>query len=168
MFNNMLNGKRNVAVALLAFAYYIIFIQGDTRVAIEFGEMPDQAQVGTSDQVQATDDAMVAQVASSFNEFGLDLFNTLAGVEDGNVLISPLSVATALSMVAAGTTEDSINAQQFDMTLRLPVTSESTKDTLRSALNRVSSVDPKVKLLLANSQWTRGSIKEAYKQKLSA
>uniref|UniRef100_A0A7S0N7I4 Serpin domain-containing protein n=1 Tax=Pyramimonas obovata TaxID=1411642 RepID=A0A7S0N7I4_9CHLO len=167
---------RSVGVALFAFAYWFLFIRGDAKsvwykpIVVE---VDSQHHTRPSEQIKAgaTEEAMeVAEVASSFNEFGLELFNTLTSAADGgNVLISPLSVATALSMVAAGTTEGSANAQQFDKTLRLPVTSDSTKDVLRSALQRVSSVDPKVKLLLANSQWTRGgSIKETYKQKLSA
>eukprot|EP00959_Pyramimonas_sp_CCMP1952_P007368 154076-Pyramimonas_sp.AAC.1 len=84
--NNMFS-KRNVAVALLAFAY-LIFNPYFKPVAVEVEETPLEAHDRTQlpDQVQAgaTDDAMVAQVASSFNEFGLELFNTLAGVEDGN------------------------------------------------------------------------------------
>jgi len=171
----------------LAFGYWFVYIRGD--VATSPGDVPvvsaaadrpnhhlipqakdhPQFQAGTMGTTASApvSDEKVADVASSFNEFGLDLFNTLGNVEDGNVLISPLSIATALSMVAAGTTADSKNAQQFDKTLRLPVSSDSTRDALRSALQRVSSVDPKVKLLLANSQWTRGPIKDSYKAQLS-
>jgi serpin B len=170
---------RSLCVVLVAFGYWFVFISGDytsTSSVDVAKEAPHQNHHRVSqpkqhplfqEQTRAVTDEIIMEVASSFNEFGLDLFNTLSSVESGNVLISPLSIATALSMVAAGTTVDSTNAQQFDKTLRLPVTSDSTRDTLRSALQRVSSVDPKVKLLLANSQWTRGSIKESYKKQLS-
>jgi serpin B len=55
--------------------------------------------------------AQIAAVVAADNEFGLDLFTTVAG--DGNLMVSPYSIATALSMLypgAAGTTADEIAA----------------------------------------------------------
>lgn len=42
------------------------------------------------------------QVISSGNEFGVDLFTKVAETEDRNLMLSPLSASTALTMLLNG------------------------------------------------------------------
>ena len=68
---------------------------------------------------QANDPAMAATAASAVNAFGLDLYRATAKAQASkNVVISPASVAIALSMVqlgAAGMTADQMNTVLHDL-----------------------------------------------------
>jgi serine protease inhibitor len=94
-------------------------------------------------------------VTEATTQFGLKLFQELVrdGVEE-NVFISPLSIATALSMTwngAAGTTATA-------MAGALEFSDMSTADANRSfaeTRNSLMQADPKVKLSIANSLWGR-------------
>ncbi|MGI9649320.1 MAG: serpin family protein [Acidimicrobiia bacterium] len=76
--------------------------------------------------------AQIAAVVAADNEFGIDLFRAVAG--DENLMISPYSIATALSMLypgARGTTADEIAA-----VLHTTV-DETTLHAVRNHINRL-------------------------------
>jgi len=105
--------------------------------------------------------AQIAAVVAADNEFGLDLFTTVAG--DENLMVSPYSIATALSMLypgARGTTANEIAA-----VLHTTVDDE-TLHAVRNHLNRLlatpsapmgdSDTREPFTIRPANSAWGQG------------
>ena len=95
--------------------------------------------------------------------FGGDLLTRLEREEPGgNVFISPLSVASALGMAAAGTTADSRVAAAFAATLRFDAARGGGPAALRALAANATE------LRVANSLWARASILPSYKDAVSA
>lgn len=93
-------------------------------------------------------DEDAAGVASSVNAFGFDLQAALTAEEPaGNVVISPLSVATLLSMVAAGAGGET--AMQMAEVLHL----DEVRDDRFAALLRAVSDTDDVTVSVANALW---------------
>lgn len=90
------------------------------------------------------------------NEFAFDIFKkiTLNTEDSENIIISPLSISTALSMTANGaqgeTREDIMEALKLSG-LSAEVLNESYRDLIKTLL----SVDSRVAISVANSVWTR-------------
>lgn len=75
----------------------------------------------------------IADMAAALNEFGLGLFKALcAEAPAANVVLSPLSLKTCLSMVAAGATEGSASQQEMAKVLGsiAPVVADKDSGTL--------------------------------------
>ncbi|MCO6476922.1 MAG: serpin family protein [Phaeodactylibacter sp.] len=93
------------------------------------------------------------QVSDANTEFGFNLFRELhEEAPDKNVFISPLSVATALSMAvngARGQTQADMRATLEQNGLSL----EQANEGFRQLLTLLPALDPEVQLLLANSIW---------------
>ncbi len=108
---------------------------------------------------------------SSENTFAFDLFReVLAGSKDtDNIIISPFSISTALSMTvngAAGNTKDAILAA-----LRAGSLSSDAINTGYGDLSpALLEADQRVKMTIANSMWTEKnfSIKEPFKKSLTS
>ena len=99
--------------------------------------------------------------AAALNRFGGALLPATTAASDGApVFLSPLSVASALAMVAAGATGDT--AAAFDAVL-----GGMAGDAGAGALRALASAPPtggNATLLVANSLWTRGDgVKAAFK-----
>lgn len=95
------------------------------------------------------------EIPQAHNAFGFDLFKTLVEAkENNNILISPSSIALALSMVyngAKGETKDAL-----ENTLRFKGLDISTVNQQNLALiNLLKNPDPKVELSVGNSVWAR-------------
>lgn len=96
------------------------------------------------------------QVINSSNTFGFDLFRTAySNAEDkNNFMISPLSVSMALGMTrngAEGNTLDSMTS-----CLRFSgMTDLEINQTYKFIIETFTTLDPKVKLSIANSIWYR-------------
>lgn len=95
--------------------------------------------------------AMTPDTVHKLNNFGLDIFCRLASRGAENLLICPLSIASAMSILLTGTTEGSVAEKELtawigDNGTPLP---ESPKDA--SILVR-----------LANSVWVDGTVWDAY------
>lgn len=97
-----------------------------------------------------------AQVISSDNQFGLELFQKVAaeaGMKD-NTMISPLSVSLALAMTyngAAGTTKT-----EMEKTLKLyGLTTTQINSAHKALVNALQSTDPDVLLEIANAIYYR-------------
>lgn len=99
--------------------------------------------------------ALAPEVIAGNNEFGIDLFVKIAGEENSNIMISPLSASTALTMLlngCAGNTYDQIKSM-----LRYPVnmTIGEVNEAYKSLVSQLLEADPKVKLALANAVYYR-------------
>ncbi len=95
-------------------------------------------------------------VVSADNQFGLELFKELAdtGRALNNMMISPLSISSALSMTyngAAGDTKTAFDNTMHFSELSLEEVNQASKDVTDALL----AVDPKVTLGIANSIWYR-------------
>ena len=99
--------------------------------------------------------AIAPQVIAGNNEFGVDLFVKTAGEENGNMMISPLSAGTALTMLlngCRGNTYDQIKGM-----LKFPATMTigEVNGAYKSLISQLLEADPKVKLALANAVFYR-------------
>lgn len=98
----------------------------------------------------APSSSLDAASVKTLNGFGLKLFARMA--QDGdNVVISPASVASALSMVALGTTEGGQAEKELDMLLK------------EGFVPPGGSSDKAVELRVANSAWVTKMVHDSYK-----
>jgi len=98
--------------------------------------------------------AQSAQMISYGNKFGLDLFNRVAKVDDENLMLSPLSANIALSMLLNGSDSNTF-LQIRDMLGYNDLTIEQINDVYKSLVSQLLSVDPSVKLAIANAVWAK-------------
>lgn len=95
------------------------------------------------------------QVSAANTEFGFNLFRELhEEAPDKNVFISPLSVATALSMTVNGA-EGQTRADMMATLEQSGLSLEQANEGFRQLLTLLPALDPEVQLLLANSIWYR-------------
>ena len=99
--------------------------------------------------------AEACQVSAANTEFGFNLFRELhEEAPDKNVFISPLSVATALSMTVNGA-EGQTRADMMATLEQTGLSLEQANEGFRQLLTLLPALDPEVQLLLANSIWYR-------------
>ena len=98
--------------------------------------------------------AKASQVIANSNEFGIDLFRETAVADDGNLMLSPLSASTALSMLLNGCGSGTYS-QIRDMLGYQDLTMEEINDTYQSLVAQLLTIDPEINLALANSVWYR-------------
>lgn len=96
-----------------------------------------------------------AEVIEYGNEFGVELFTEVAKDENKNLMLSPLSASTALTMLLNGCKENTYD--QIKEMLRYPegMTMSEINEVYRSLVAQLLVVDPKVKLALANAIFYR-------------
>ena len=103
-----------------------------------------------------------AGAISSSNNFGIELFTKVALGEQKNLMLSPLSASTALTMLLNGCGGNTFS--QLKETLRYP-DNQSIADinaAYESLVDQLLKADPKVKLALANAIFYRnGSVVKA-------
>jgi serpin B len=103
-------------------------------------------------QAQKAGTPVDPQVVAADNAFGLKLLNTLTAGSNGNIAISPISVALALQIVyngAEGTTQ-ALMAQTLELGgLSTPALNADNAALQASLINP----DPNVQLTIANSLW---------------
>ena len=103
--------------------------------------------------IQLTEGA--GDVILSSNDFGVELFTRTAVGEAGNMMLSPLSASIALTMAlngSAGNTYSQIHAMLGyppDMTIG------QVNEAYQSLVSQLLTVDPKVKIALANALFYR-------------
>ena len=68
----------------------------------------------------AADGANTTAAIKGINEFSVDLYKAIAGHESGNLIISPYSVAFALSMVLAGANGETATEMEDVLAMSLP------------------------------------------------
>lgn len=99
--------------------------------------------------------AKSAQVISNSNTFGIDLFTRTAAAESQNLMLSPLSASTALTMLLNGCGGNTYT--QLKSTLNYPedMTIEEVNEAYKSLVSQLLIADSKVELALANAIFYR-------------
>lgn len=131
-----------IIVSLLAFA-------GLSSCSKDPGQEPDL----TPKPLELT--AKGAEVIAYGNEFGVELFTKVALEEDKNLMLSPLSASTALTMLLNGCAGETYD--QLRGTLKYPetMTISEINEVYKSLVGQLLDIDPKVKLALANAIFYR-------------
>lgn len=91
-------------------------------------------------------------VISGSNGFGIDLFRETALNDDSNLMLSPLSASTALSMLLNGCESESYN-QIRDILGYHDLTIEEINLVYANLVNQLLNLDPDTKIALANAVW---------------
>ncbi len=105
-------------------------------------------------------------VVESANDFAFDIFSRLNQKETGqNFFISPLSISTALAMTANGAAGDTKKAIREAIHLD-DLDDAAMNEAYRTLVKYLLSLDDKVTLELANSNWYKDvyHIKEAFRK----
>ena len=91
----------------------------------------------------------------SSNEFGIELFTKVTESENKNLMLSPLSASTALTMLLNGCDGDTYS--QLQGTLKYPyvMTISEINEAYQSLVGQLLIIDPKVQLALANAIFYR-------------
>jgi serpin B len=99
--------------------------------------------------------AKAAEVIANSNEFGIELFTKTVEEENGNLMLSPLSASTALTMLLNGCGGDTYS--QLKSTLKYPesMTIAEVNEAYRGLVGQLLDADPKVNLSLANAIFYR-------------
>jgi serpin B len=130
----------------------IVFVAGTTGQMASCEKQPERTL--PSDPVEIELTLKQREVVTSANRFAFDLFKpVVAGEEPGtNIMISPFSITSALSMTlngAAGETFDAVKAS-----LRYDAMSlDEVNDTYRKLVSEMVPVDERVVMEIANSVW---------------
>jgi len=108
------------------------------------------------------------QAIESSNEFGIGLFTKVAEEENKNLMLSPISASTALTMLLNGCGGDTYT--QLHGTLKFPegMTIGDINEAYNSLVGQLLNADPKVKLALANAIFYRNgfSVKAPFLEKM--
>ena len=91
------------------------------------------------------------QVTTAGEQFGIDLFKSLAA-EEQNVFISPLSVSMALGMTLNGARNETETAMRATLGFGA-MGQDEINSAYQSLIQLLTSIDPKVQFEIANSIW---------------
>ncbi|MDZ7268921.1 MAG: serpin family protein [candidate division KSB1 bacterium] len=95
------------------------------------------------------------QLVTSDNRFGLQLFREVVRQEpDGNIFLSPLSVAMALGMALNGAGGETFEAMKNTLALD-GLSLEEINQSCQSLIALLMQLDPQVQFQIANSIWHR-------------
>lgn len=99
--------------------------------------------------------AAAPQAILGSNEFGIELFTRVAADDNDNLMLSPLSASTALTMLLNGCAGDTYT--QLQGTLKYPslMTISDINEAYKSLVNQLLAADPKVTFSLANAIFYR-------------
>lgn len=94
-------------------------------------------------------------IINASNDFGFDLYKEAIKnvTDDKNVILSPLSVSIALSMLLNGAKNQS--EKEILNTLRLNISTAENNIAIKELIQYLPKADPKVKVSIANSFWSR-------------
>lgn len=103
------------------------------------------------------------------NSFGIDLFKEVALSDEDNLMLSPLSASTALSMLLNGCEEETY-VQIRDMLGYKELSLDEINENYNSLVGQLLIIDPAVQLALANSVWYRQDFaaKQTFLEKMNA
>ena len=96
-----------------------------------------------------------AEVVGSSNDFGIRLFTETARQESGNLMLSPLSASTALTMLLNGCQDDTYDQIRELLGYPSDMDIDEINETYRSLVRQLLDADPKVTLALANAVFYR-------------
>ena len=137
--------KKNIRIILSALAILLLAVS----CSKENNGEPDL----TPKSITLTAAAPVA--IQSSNEFGIELFTRVTESENKNLMLSPLSASTALTMLLNGCGGDTYS--QLQGTLKYPeeMSISEINEAYKSLVGQLLKVDPKVQLALANAIFYR-------------
>lgn len=116
---------------------------------------PDVPEPRPTTNIDCTDSPEACDLTASNNAFGFNMFQRLhEETPEENIFISPLSIATALSMTingAKGQTRENMMAtlEQNGLTM------EQVNEGFRQLMLLLPNLDPQVQVQIANSIWYR-------------
>ena len=91
----------------------------------------------------------------SSNDFGIGLFRNVAETEGQNLMLSPLSASTALTMLLNGCAGDTYTQLQETLEYPAGMTLGDINEAYKSLVEQLLNADPKVKFTLANAIFYR-------------
>lgn len=94
------------------------------------------------------------EVITRSNQFGIDLFKATSADSEGNLMLSPLSASTALTMLLNGC-NNSTYTQIQEMLGYSGMTIEEVNASYQSLVTQLLEADPEVQIALANAVWYR-------------
>jgi serpin B len=97
------------------------------------------------------------QAIKSSNEFGIGLFTGIAITDNRNLMLSPLSASTALTMLLNGCGGDTYTQLQGTLEYPSGMTINDINEAYKSLVDQLLKADPKVKLALANAIFYRNA-----------
>ena len=95
------------------------------------------------------------QAIQSSNDFGIELFTKVAETDKKNLMLSPLSASTALTMLLNGCGGDTYTQLQGTLNYPAGMTIGDINEAYKSLVDQLLKADPKVKLALANAIFYR-------------
>ncbi len=99
-----------------------------------------------------------ARVLTATTRFGLKMLGEVGGADAGkNLMVSPPSISLALAMAANGAKGETFTAMARTLELQ-GMTLEEINTANAALMSALQSVDPKVKLSIANSLWSRKGV----------
>lgn len=147
-------------IGLFGVQYYLNF-QSSDRSRIESSVSPEVSPETTPEitQQQKTEYQPPERISAAHNQFGFDILQNLVASEDknNNIFISPSSIALALSMTYNGAAKDTKKAMAETMHIAGFDLEELNKAS-NSLTSHLPSVDPNVKISIANSIWARENV----------
>ena len=96
-----------------------------------------------------------AEVVGSSNAFGIQLFTETARQESGNLMLSPLSASTALTMLLNGCQGDTYEQIRDLLGYPADIGMDEINETYGSLVRQLLDADPKVSLAIANAVFYR-------------
>lgn len=139
-----------LVVSFLLLALLVVSIAGDNTP-----NAADQTWLSTTGRrTRESISDLRPQFARQLNRFGLQLFARLDSDNKDNVVISPLSVASVLTMLVMGVTKGSSSEEQLRSLIGKGFSSPS------------GATDPAVKFKVANSIWTTSSVLRGYEKRV--
>ncbi len=123
-----------------------------TAMVVSCDRLRDEPQPGDPVQVDLT--LKQKEVVDSANTFAFDLFRPVVSEDKGskNLMISPFSITSALSMALNGAASGTYNA--ISHTLRYDSqTLQEVNETYLKLTKEMITVDPRVTIEIANSVW---------------
>ena len=133
----------------------IIFLTGLVSVALAGSCSKNDRMVQDMTPKTITLTAEAPQAIASSNEFGIGLFTKVAEEENLNLMLSPISASTALTMLLNGCGGDTYTQLQGTLNYPSGMTISDINEAYKSLVAQLLNADPKVKLALANAIFYR-------------
>jgi len=133
----------------------IVFLAGLAAVILvaSCSKNDNPEQDLTPKSITLTEEA--PQAIESSNEFGIELFTKVAEEENKNLMLSPLSASTALTMLLNGCGGDTYTQLQGTLNYPSGMTISDINQAYKSLVEQLLEADPKVNLSLANAIFYR-------------
>ncbi len=96
-----------------------------------------------------------ASVIKHSNDFGIGLFTRIAGQEEGNLMISPLSASINLTMLLNGCQNNTYEEIKQMLVYPADMTIDEINDSYKSLVEQLLLVDNQVQLNIANAMFYR-------------